>query len=203
MLQRSAMLETKTASPAQVAPRTARSSRIAATAKWMRVKNVMPATRMANLDLDATTNAARYAQNVFRHPRAPLLTSLDTQCAVCGNGVVEAPEECDAGDKNGQPGSGCSKDCKKKSYCGAGHVDEGEECDAGEKNGKPGSGCDEKCHSVPVCGNGVVEKGEECDLGADNGKPGKLCDSKCRVCAVCGNGKVEAGEECDLGEEHG
>src|SRR3569833_1973520 len=127
MLQRSATLETKTASPVQVAPRTARSSRIAATATWMRVKNVMQATRKANLDLDAMTNAARYAQDVFRYSIAPLLTSLDMQCAVCGNGGVEAPEECDAGEKNGQPGSGCSKACKKKSYCGDGHVDEGEE----------------------------------------------------------------------------
>jgi len=115
------------ASPAQVAPRTARRSHTAATATWMRVKNVMLATRTANQGLDAMTNAARYAQDVFRYSIAPLLTSLDMQCAVCGNGVVEAPEECDAGEKNGQPGSGCSKDCKKKSYCGDGHVDEGEE----------------------------------------------------------------------------
>src|SRR3569833_2639974 len=67
------------------------------------------------------------------------LTLGCSQCAVCGNGVVESPEECDAGDKNGHPGSGCSKDCKKTSYCGDGHVDEGEECDAGDKNGKPKS----------------------------------------------------------------
>ena len=30
---------------------------------------------------------------------------------VCGNGSVEAPEQCDLGNKNGVPASGCSADC--------------------------------------------------------------------------------------------
>jgi len=32
-------------------------------------------------------------------------------CPVCGNGIVEDGEECDLGDQNGVPGSGCSHDC--------------------------------------------------------------------------------------------
>jgi cysteine-rich repeat protein len=32
--------------------------------------------------------------------------------SVCGNGVIERGEDCDAGDGNGAPYSGCSKDCK-------------------------------------------------------------------------------------------
>lgn len=44
-----------------------------------------------------------------------------------GDGILQAPEECDLGVKlNGAPGSSCTKDCKKCPVCGDGNVDAGE-----------------------------------------------------------------------------
>ncbi|VVB60203.1 Polysaccharide deacetylase [uncultured archaeon] len=39
---------------------------------------------------------------------------------VCGNGKIEAPEECDLGAQNGQAGSGCSANCKIENISGTG-----------------------------------------------------------------------------------
>jgi len=47
--------------------------------------------------------------------------------AKCGDGVVQGAEECDLGDKNGKPNSGCSADCKKVCICGNGILETGEE----------------------------------------------------------------------------
>jgi cysteine-rich repeat protein len=60
--------------------------------------------------------------------------------AVCGNGVVEAGEQCDDG--NTKDGDGCSSTCTLQ-VCGDGHVDAGEQCDDG--NTKDGDGCDHLC----------------------------------------------------------
>jgi len=51
--------------------------------------------------------------------------------AVCGNGLVEAGEECDDG--NTISGDGCAVDCTMETVCGDGVVDPlgGEECDQG------------------------------------------------------------------------
>lgn len=56
----------------------------------------------------------------------------------CGDGRLQADEECDNGEKNntGVYG-GCTPECKRASYCGDGNVDEmhGETCDFGDDNG--------------------------------------------------------------------
>ncbi len=52
---------------------------------------------------------------------------------------------------NGQPGSSCTTNCKKRgnptpARCGDGKVDAGEECDEGDKNnGKDWAACDANC----------------------------------------------------------
>ncbi len=92
----------------------------------------------------------------------------------CGNGVIEAGEDCDDGNTNN--GDGCS---------GIDHP-----------TLRP---CLNEGTSPPTCGNGRHEVGEDCD-----GVPfPERCDrTTCQNSgsgglAVCGNGIVEEGEDCD------
>jgi fibro-slime domain-containing protein len=127
---------------------------------------------------------------------APSVCTLNMNTPVCGDGRVEAGEQCDAGSAlNGVAGSGCTATCQLV----AGYV-----CPT------PGQAC------VRICGNGVINAnlGEQCDAGAQNGVAGSGCSSTCQivtdysctgapsVCTltvVCGNGRVDAGEQCDEG----
>jgi len=66
------------------------------------------------------------------------------QCTVdpyCGDGNLDAGEECDDG--NNVDGDGCSAKCTIDPYCGDGTVDAGEECDDG--NNVDGDGCSAEC----------------------------------------------------------
>ncbi len=118
----------------------------------------------------------------------------------CGDGKVEAPEECDP------PGEGaCDSDCMRDvSKCGNGT------CEPPENE----SNCPEDCDAIgAVCGNGLIEGPEYCDgnqlggetcvtLGYSTGT--LLCNanceydtSNCRHEAGCGNGVVDELEDCD------
>ena len=79
-----------------------------------------------------------------------------TDCSMpsCGDGIVDAGEQCDLGDANG--GSACRSDCSMPS-CGDGIVDAGEDCDLGDANGGPT--CRTDC-SMPFCGDAIVDSGE-------------------------------------------
>jgi cysteine-rich repeat protein len=78
----------------------------------------------------------------------------------CGDGSVEAGEECDDG--NDVDTDDCRNDCTLW-RCGDGVVDAGEECDDPDP-----SVCTPLCR-LPVCGDGFVQEGvEECDLGEAN-----------------------------------
>jgi cysteine-rich repeat protein len=59
----------------------------------------------------------------------------------CGNGILEAPEECDDG--NTTDGDGCSAFCEIEAFCGDGNLDPGEQCDDG--NNDDGDGCSASC----------------------------------------------------------
>jgi cysteine-rich repeat protein len=109
---------------------------------------------------------------------------------VCGNGAVEAMEQCDDG--NTAAGDGCDPTCRREPYCGDGDVSGAEVCDDG--NNRSNDGCRSDCLSNEECGNGIVDyvTGEVCDGGA-------MCTADCRTLMGCGDGTVEAPEQCDDG----
>lgn len=122
-------------------------------------------------------------------------------CGTCGDGVVEAFEQCDAGVLNSEDGA-CLPTCVS-AVCGDGFVQApvdgvgGEQCDDG--NNVADDGCSPAC--TCVCGDGVLCAGvEQCDAGEANG-PGASCTPTCRD-NVCGDGYAWAGvEECDDGDD--
>ena len=66
--------------------------------------------------------------------------------SICGNGIVEAGEECDDGNRT--DGDGCSGFCGVETpapqpQCGNGTLEPGEQCDDG--NTMAGDGCDALC----------------------------------------------------------
>ena len=122
--------------------------------------------------------------------------------AACGDGVVDAGEECDDGNQidddgctnacaacgNGvcDPGEtpvSCSQDCN----CGDGVLQDGEECDDGNQVGN--DGCNNACQA---CGNGICDEGEDANSCPEDG-----------CVPECGNGAVEEGEQCDDGNTVG
>lgn len=115
----------------------------------------------------------------------------------CGDGIVQADEECDDG--NLRDGDGCSHDCRSSEACGNGKIDQaaGEVCDDG--NTVSGDGCSADCRSNELCGNGIVDSsmGEVCDDG--NKKSGDGCSADCRSNERCGNNVVDFAESCDDG----
>ncbi|MFC1482442.1 hypothetical protein ACFL51_01410 [Myxococcota bacterium] len=98
----------------------------------------------------------------------------------CGNGIVEAGEQCDGDDFGGFLCSDyneiyeddipqctilCTINC---SVCGNGYVDMHEVCDDG--NATSGDGCSSNCRSDETCGNGVCDavSGETCSTCPDD-----------------------------------
>ncbi len=108
----------------------------------------------------------------------------------CGNGEVEAGEECDDGGHS----VSCDDDCTV-AECGDGHHNPaaGETCDDG--NDVDTDGCPSTCR-LASCGDGLVHEGvEDCDGGETD-----VCNDDCTASA-CGDGtlNVTAGEVCDDG----
>ncbi len=71
----------------------------------------------------------------------------------CGNGVVNAGEQCDLGINNGSCPGGCSLSCTFI-------------------NCNP---------PAPTCGNGSIDPGEQCDTGVNNGSCPRTCSNSCTV----------------------
>lgn len=124
---------------------------------------------------------------------------VDIGWAICGDGRVTAPEECDDGDGNSNTArSACRSDCRAPA-CGDGVIDIGEACDDGLQNGE---GAQDACRSncqPNLCGNGVLDGDEECDDGErnDDGVP-NACRTGCTD-PRCGDGVVDEQEDCDDG----
>lgn len=110
-----------------------------------------------------------------------LLPTSGCDSGTCGNGRIEAGEQCDDG--NTTDGDGCSATCHNEGTapprCGDGKVDIGEQCDDGNTVG--GDGCEPDCkYSVlSVCGNGKLEVNEACDDG--NTVSGDGCEADCSL----------------------
>ncbi len=93
---------------------------------------------------------------------------------VCGDGAIDAPEQCDDG--NLSNGDGCSVSCTRE-RCGNGTVDSGEQCD--DSGTLSGDGCSKVC-LIEFCGDTLIAvgTGEQCDDG--NGLSGDGCSSVCK-----------------------
>lgn len=117
---------------------------------------------------------------------------------VCGDGVLEYPEECDdgAGNDDGAPDA-CRTNCTLP-RCGDGTPDSGEQCDDGAGNADIPDACRTDC-SRQACGDGIRDSSETCDDGSANcDAVGCACRTDCSA-AGCGNGQPETGEYCDDG----
>ena len=109
----------------------------------------------------------------------------------CGNGILEADEECDDG--NSTTSDGCTNACTLP-FCGDGIVQVGEACD--DANDIDDDMCTNAC-VLATCGNGVLDPGEECEDG--DADPNDGCTNAC-LFASCGDGIVWTDyEACDDG----
>jgi fibro-slime domain-containing protein len=135
-------------------------------------------------------------------------SACDTTChKKCGNGVVEAGEQCDDGtgaNGNGTAGSTCDTACQFK--CGNGQLDAGEQCDDGKNDGSYGT-CNSNCTFAPYCGDGITQTPQEaCDNGAANSSTAygaSSCTDQCLPGGFCGDGLVNGPEKCDDGQNTG
>ncbi len=124
---------------------------------------------------------------------------------ICGNGVINAGEECDSDALGGASCAGlgyadgelsCTKDCRLDrtacSTCGEGVAQEVEDCDGGDLGGQTcetlgytsgllgcGADCAYDLARCALCGNGVVEPQEPCDDGNMDEVDG--CSSACEL----------------------
>lgn len=149
----------------------------------------------------------------------------------CGDGLLQAGEECDLGLVSGvgcmnckvQTGYFCSGQPSVcvAAVCGDGKRAPNEPCDDGNKTN--GDGCSSTCNvetgwscppsgsCQPICGDSKRTGSEECDTGGNttgctNCKltPGYTCGAAgTGPCTktVCGNGTTEPGEGCDDGNK--
>ncbi|MCY1055682.1 DUF4215 domain-containing protein [Nannocystis sp. SCPEA4] len=140
----------------------------------------LPGTLFCPCDVGDTCNAG--------------MSCIDGQCLPhnCGNGIVEATEECDDG--NDVLTDACIPGCKA-AKCGDGALQNGvEECDLGPANLDTGA-CKTDC-KLAVCGDGFIGPGETCDDA--NMVDNDACTNACAP-AGCGDAIVQPGEECDDG----
>ncbi len=99
---------------------------------------------------------------------------------VCGNAVVEPPEQCDDG--NQIDDDGCTNLCEKT--CSV-------DGDCNDLN---------PCNGVEVCSGGVCGPGTNLTNGEQCGDNMSCYEGQCLE-HVCGNGIVQGDEECDDGDD--
>ncbi len=95
----------------------------------------------------------------------------------CGDGEIEAPEECDDGGES----ESCDADCTAVECLDGEHnATAGEECDDGAES----AGCDADC-TAAACRDGTLNEtaGEECD--DNNTAPDDGCSASCAAEGAC------------------
>jgi hypothetical protein len=120
-----------------------------------------------------------------------LTGSISLTCTLCGDGIVEAGEDCDPPNLTPDGRILCDETCHFIAACGNGQLDPGEQCDP------PNPGiCGNNCQFVAaVCGDGIIQQGEQCDP-PHQGPDGLQCGANCQL-LTCGNGVIDPGEQCD------
>jgi cysteine-rich repeat protein len=138
----------------------------------------------------------------------------------CGDGVPQAPEECDNGtnltqyDDGTAPANACAPGCQDPAFCGDGVLQAGqgpnggEECDLGAANNNNAYGptqCRTNCKLGGYCGDMVVNGNETCDAGTMNGKTygPNSCGYNCQPGPRCGDDIRNGSEQCDDGADNG
>ena len=136
-------------------------------------------------------------------------TTLICAGPFCGDGVLQAPEQCEAGIPCANPNDICgflSLDCVCYSpFCEDGILTPPEQCEPGVIPCPPGQFCtpDCKCVKLKTCPNGVLDAGEQCEVGIACPNQGDVCNVATCQCSegpgegYCGNGVQDAGEQCD------
>ena len=94
----------------------------------------------------------------------PYILARGAVPVLCGDSVVQYPEECDTGSQNGVPGKVCSSVCRLH-WCGDGVVDSGEQCDTGAGNGT--GTCSASCKTVALPNSPPVAKCRDLTLPAN------------------------------------
>ena len=161
-------------------------------------------------DVDCGYDSCVLQDEIDPATKKVLCTAQCTKPVTCGDGHVQAEEECDH--KKG----GCIA-CKldRLDLCGNGKFDSaaGEQCDDGNRAGNDGcsatcqyeeSACPGSCFLAFACSPESVYAGDTCSPDIANECPGGSCVMRTQ-CAedcmfgFCGNGTVDPGEQCDDG----
>ncbi|MCB9807798.1 DUF4215 domain-containing protein [Candidatus Peribacteria bacterium] len=151
--------------------------------------------------LVCVTGAGGSGVCVALNPSAPD-EQVSTASSVCGNGIVEPPEECD--DSNRRDNDGCSTTCRAEvGMCGDGTIQRllGEQCEPSLHDENLPYDCVECRFLSHLCGDGNLDEGEECDEGPGNSdNPNTACRLNCSY-PRCGDGIIDDqfDEQCDDG----
>ena len=125
----------------------------------------------------------------------------------CGNGTLDADEQCDPGITAGQPGS-CPSTCTRSDVCRASTLvgraaDCTARCEETEINTCAGGDgcCPSGCAEADDVDCSAACMAAACGTADDGCCPGLACDfgqdTDCTGGSVCGNGALDAGELCD------
>ena len=169
----------------------------------------------ADTDVVTTTNFSLSSDTASTCSASTCLPSgsdtMDESIALCGNGKVEAGEDCDIGDPDETAGVSCTYNCLRpgststaqnpitknnnKKYCGDGKVQPeiGEECDIDGDVLHFMSGGQENSIDLSASQFSAVDPSTYCsDTCLNRGITTTLPNSP-----VCGGGGVSYGEDCD------